>query len=80
MSGTSNATLDLVDQEVRRISEECLGEARRLLRENRDRLDAIVKELLLHETLDQPAVYAAAGIPRPAPAEGAPARAAARAR
>jgi cell division protease FtsH len=65
MSGTSNAMLDLVDQEVHRISEECLAEARRMLRENRSKLDGIVKELLVHETLDEVAVYAAAGIERP---------------
>ena len=64
MSGTSNAMLDLVDEEVRRISEECLAEARRLLKENRNKLDAIANELLIHETLDEPAVYAAADIAR----------------
>jgi hypothetical protein len=46
-----------------------LREARRLLRTNREKLDAIVKELLVHETLDEPDVYAAAGIARP-PSEG----------
>ena len=71
MSGTSNVMLDLVD-EVRRISEECLAEARRLLKQNRDKLDAIAKELLLHETLDEPAVYAAAGIARRARIEEVP--------
>jgi cell division protease FtsH len=70
MGGTS-AMLDLVDQEVHRISAECLAEARRLLRENRTKLDAIATQLLIHETLDEPAVYAAAGIARPAPAETA---------
>lgn len=82
MAGTSNAMLDLVDQEVRRISQECLAEARRLLRENRDKLDGIVAELLARETLDEQEVYAAAGIERPAKArrpdgsedEAAPAR------
>jgi cell division protease FtsH len=72
MSGTSNAMLDLVDEEVRRISEECLAEARRLLKENRAKLDAIAKQLLIHETLDEPAVYAAAGIARRARIEEAP--------
>lgn len=44
------------------------------LRANRDRLDAIAEQLLIHETLDEPDVYAAAGInrrveePAPAPA------------
>jgi cell division protease FtsH len=70
MGGTS-AMLDLVDKEVHRISAECLAEARRLLRENREKLDAIATQLLIHETLDEPAVYAAAGIARPAPAEKA---------
>ena len=69
MLGGTSAMLDLVDQEVHRISDECLAEARRLLRENRHRLDAIAEQLLIHETLDEPAVYAAAGLPRPAPAE-----------
>jgi cell division protease FtsH len=65
MGGTSNSMLDLVDQEVHRIAEECLADARRLLRENRGKLDAIVKELLIHETLDEAEVYAAAGIAHP---------------
>jgi cell division protease FtsH len=65
MAGISDALLDAVDEEVRRITEECYAEARRLLRENRDKLDAIVVELLEHESLDEPHIYAAAGIPRP---------------
>jgi cell division protease FtsH len=36
-----------------------------LLRENRNKLDAIVTELLAHESLDEPEIYAAAGIARP---------------
>jgi cell division protease FtsH len=63
--------LDALDEEVHRISDECLAEARRLLRSNRDKLDAIVERLLVHETLDEPDVYAAAGIERP---KGADAR------
>jgi cell division protease FtsH len=54
-----------VDEEVRRITDECYAEARRLLRENRGRLDAIVAQLLVRESLDEPEVYAAAGIERP---------------
>jgi cell division protease FtsH len=64
MIASSSALLDLVDEEVHRISDECLGEARRLLQQNRDKLDAIVEQLLAHETLDEAAVYAAAGIAR----------------
>jgi len=77
LAGVSDATLDLVDEEVHRLSDTCLAEARRLVRENRGRLEAIVAQLLAHETLDEAAVYAAAGLPRPAAAEEAPAHAAA---
>jgi cell division protease FtsH len=65
MAGTSDAMLNAVDEEVRRIVDECYAEARRLLKANRDKLDAIVKQLLIHETLDERGVYAAAGISRP---------------
>jgi cell division protease FtsH len=65
MAGVSDGLLDAVDEEVRRITEECYAEARRLLREHRDKLDAIVARLLEHENLDEPEIYAAAGIPRP---------------
>ncbi|HEY3498117.1 MAG TPA: hypothetical protein VGK73_25640, partial [Polyangiaceae bacterium] len=51
---------------------ECYAEARRLLRENRHRLDALVDELLRHETLEETAIYAAAGIDRPAPPASEP--------
>jgi cell division protease FtsH len=40
-------------------------EACRILRENRDKLDPTGEQLLAHETLDEPEVYAAAGLPRP---------------
>ncbi|HEY0875596.1 MAG TPA: ATP-dependent zinc metalloprotease FtsH [Vicinamibacterales bacterium] len=65
MAGISDGLLDAVDEEVRRITEECYAEARRLLRENRDKLDAIAHALLEHESLDEPDIYAAAGIARP---------------
>ena len=68
MTGVSDGMLDAVDEEVRRITDECYAEARQLLRENRDRLDAIVAQLLTHETLDEPEVYAAAGIASRRPA------------
>jgi cell division protease FtsH len=65
MAGISDGLLDAVDEEVRRITDECYAEARRLLRGNREKLDAIVAELLAHESLDEPDIYEAAGIPRP---------------
>jgi cell division protease FtsH len=64
MAGISDGLLDAVDEEVRRITDECYAEARRLLRENRDKLDAIVAKLLAHESLDEAEIYAAAGITR----------------
>jgi cell division protease FtsH len=62
MLGVSEGTLDAVAEEVRRLIDECYRKAMTLLRENRQRLDAIVEELLRHETLDEAAVYAAAGL------------------
>nr|WP_243879270.1 ATP-dependent zinc metalloprotease FtsH [Streptomyces sp. KS 21] len=58
------ATLDAVDHEMRRIVDECYVEACRLLREHRPKLDALTEALLANETLDEPAAYEAAGIPR----------------
>ncbi|MEU6756191.1 ATP-dependent zinc metalloprotease FtsH [Streptomyces sp. NPDC046685] len=58
------ATLDAVEHEMRRIVDECYVEACRLLREHRPKLDALAEALLANETLDEPAAYAAAGIPR----------------
>ena len=72
MAGVSDALLDALDEEVRRITDECYAEARRLLRENREKLDAIVVQLLAHESLSEPDIYAAAGLPRP-PAKPTPA-------
>jgi cell division protease FtsH len=68
-AGVSDQLLDKVDEEARRISEECYAEARRLLRDNRDRLDRIVERLLEQETLDEREVYEAAGISRSPAAE-----------
>jgi cell division protease FtsH len=72
MAGISDGLLDAVDEEVRRIVEACYADARRLLRENREKLDAIVAALLVHESLDEPEIYAAAGIAHP-PASPSPA-------
>jgi cell division protease FtsH len=59
----SAATLALVDEEARRIVDECYERALQVLRDNRDKLDAIVAALLEHETLDEADAYAAAGVP-----------------
>jgi cell division protease FtsH len=73
MAGISDELLNAVDEEVRRITDECYADARRLLKEHRSTLDAIVAQLLAHETLDEPQIYAAPGIARPAPAGPPPA-------
>jgi cell division protease FtsH len=65
-AGISDGLLDVVDEEVRRITEECYADAQRLLKDNRDKLDAIVVQLLIHESLNEPEIYAAAGIAHPA--------------
>jgi cell division protease FtsH len=65
MAGISDNLLNIVDDEVRRIVDECYAEARRSLRENRHRLDSIVEQLLARETLEEKEIYLAAGIDRP---------------
>jgi cell division protease FtsH len=66
MAGSPTASWHTVDEEVRRITDECYADARRLLGENRTKLKAIVVQLLARESLDEPEIYAAAGIPHPA--------------
>src|ERR687894_594700 len=63
-SEVSEHTQQLIDQEVRRIVEEARQEVGTLLRENRDKLDSLAQALLEHETLDEDAAYAAAGVTR----------------
>jgi cell division protease FtsH len=55
-----------VDVEVKRIVEECYGEALDLLRRHRDELDGLAQALLERETLDEEEIYLAARIERPA--------------
>ncbi len=61
----SEETAKLLDEEVRRIVDECHREAVRLLTENRDRLDRLAEAVLKKDTLDQDEIYAAAGISKP---------------
>ena len=55
-----------VDAEVRRIVDECYSEAVALLREHRDKLEALAEALLEHETLDEEGIHAAIGLELPA--------------
>src|SRR5947207_2681619 len=61
----SEETARLLDEEVRRIVDECHREAVRLLTENRERLDRLAEAVLKKDTLDQDEIYAAAGISKP---------------
>ncbi|MDH6129191.1 ATP-dependent Zn protease [Kitasatospora sp. GP82] len=58
------ATLDVVDEEARRIVAECYDDATRILTEHRGQLAALAGALLEAETLDEEAAYRAAGVPR----------------
>jgi cell division protease FtsH len=64
-SEVSSETQRLVDEEVRRLVEQCEADTRDLLVENRERLDALAHALLDQETLDQADAYAAAGLTVP---------------
>jgi cell division protease FtsH len=66
-SEVSAETQTLIDEEVRRLVEGCDEEVRRLLAENRDKLDALVRALMERETLDEADAYAVAGVERPSP-------------
>ena len=67
--GPSAATRELVDREVRRIVDDCYADALRVLRENRNKLDALAQALLIRETLDEADAYRIAGVMRePKPA------------
>ncbi|MGX7678624.1 ATP-dependent zinc metalloprotease FtsH [Jatrophihabitans sp. DSM 45814] len=57
-------TQKLLDGEVRRIVDESHQQVVALLGHNRAKLDALATALLEHETLDEEAAYAAAGVPR----------------
>lgn len=70
----SEATAQLVDQEVKRILDRAYSEAKEVLTVHRDQLDLVASELLKRETLDGPAFNALLGrkgrsdIPSPVPA------------
>ncbi len=61
----SEATAALIDEEIRRISQECLNQAVSLLSANRDKLDALVHALLEHDTLGEAEILRVTGISAP---------------
>ncbi len=61
-SDTSEATQQLIDQEIRRLTEAAHLQARDLLTAHRDQLDRLAEALLESETLDEVDAYIAAGV------------------
>jgi cell division protease FtsH len=59
----SEETAALIDTEMKRIVEECLREAERLLAENRPKLDALANALLKEDSLDEAAILRVTGLP-----------------
>jgi cell division protease FtsH len=64
-SEVSPQTQWLIDQEVERLVEKLHTETTKLLTTHRAQLDSLAQALLVAETLDAPAAYAAAGVPLP---------------
>jgi cell division protease FtsH len=65
-------TARLVDEEVRRIVEDCHAEAKRLLVEHRPALDALVQALLERETLDEQEILRVTGVTPPGEPDNRP--------
>jgi cell division protease FtsH len=64
-SETSPQTQWLVDQEVQKLVDHLHVEVTELLSGHRAQLESLAQALLMAETLDAPAAYAAAGVPLP---------------
>jgi len=61
-------TQQLIDDEVRRIVDDCYAESVKVLTANRDKLTSLAEALLQRETLDEADAYRAAGVSRDGPA------------
>jgi cell division protease FtsH len=70
LAGVSEGMLDAVAEEVRALVDDCHQRARQLLQEHRWRLDSLAGRVLEKETLEEQEIYEAAGIERPATADG----------
>jgi len=73
----SDATAQLIDDEVRRIAEECQADAERLLSEHRAQLDALAHALLKDDSLDEAEILQVTGIKAQKDSQGVAPRAAA---
>ncbi|MDD3758883.1 MAG: ATP-dependent zinc metalloprotease FtsH [Advenella sp.] len=67
LDGVSEQTAALIDEEVHKIINESHEQAKQLLRDHRQQLDALVAALLERETLDEQEILDVTGLP-PAPA------------
>ena len=65
----SDETAALIDEEVKRISDECLAEAMELLTRNRAKLDVLVHALLEHDTLSESEILGVTGLAASSDAE-----------
>ncbi len=65
----SEETARMIDEEVLRIIRDCHEQARQLLRQHRQQLDALAAALLERETLDEHEILAVTGLPRAAKLE-----------
>jgi cell division protease FtsH len=65
----SEATAQLIDDEVKRIAEECFKDACRLLTENRAKLDVLAKALLESDSLDEKQILEVTGLTPPRTAD-----------
>ncbi len=65
----SEATAALIDEEIRRIAEECQVQAENLLAEHRSELDALTRSLLQNDSLDEAQILEVTGLQ---PAAAAP--------
>ena len=64
---SSERTRELLDEEVRRITDECYAHALDVLGAHRPQLDGLAAALLEQETLDEADAYRAAGLPARTP-------------
>jgi cell division protease FtsH len=58
----SEATGQLIDEEIRRIADECQADAEKLLGEHREQLDALAHALLKNDSLDEPQILEVTGV------------------
>ncbi|MGI8609511.1 MAG: ATP-dependent zinc metalloprotease FtsH [Candidatus Dormibacteria bacterium] len=59
----SEATANLIDEEIKRIADECFERATKLLAANRDKLDALARELLERDSLNEEEILRVTGLP-----------------